>query len=116
MLKRIELSLDAITALSIRPLRLAFFLGICAIAICLVYALVTVIAYAMGHSVPGYPTLILAIVFLGAVQLVSIGILGEYLGRVHEQSRGLPAFVVLDDLEDPQKEAGLHAAESGDRL
>ena len=116
LLKRIELSLDAITALSVRPLRLAFFLGICAIAVCLLYALVTVIAYMMGHSVPGYPTLILAIVFLGAVQLISIGILGEYLGRVHEQSRGLPPFVVLDSLEDRQKEADLHSAESGGRL
>jgi glycosyltransferase involved in cell wall biosynthesis len=114
-LKRIELSLDAITALSVRPLRLAFFLGICAIVICLAYALVTVIAYMMGHSVPGYPTLILAIVFLGAVQLVSIGILGEYLGRVHEQSRGLPPFVVLDNWEDQQKELDPDASEAGGR-
>ena len=113
--RRIELSLDAITALSVRPLRLAFFLGICAIVICLLYALVTVIAYMFGHSVPGYPTLILAIVFLGAVQLLSIGILGEYLGRVHEQSRGLPPFVVLDNREDQKKEADVDGAESGRR-
>ncbi len=99
-IKRIELSLDAITALSVRPLRLAFFLSACAIAVCLFYAAVTAVAYAVGYSVPGYPTLIFAIVFLGAIQLLSIGILGEYLGRVHEQSRHLPPYVVLDDLED----------------
>jgi polyisoprenyl-phosphate glycosyltransferase len=98
-LKRIELSLDAITALSVRPLRLAFFLGAVAIAVCLAYAILVVISFCLGHSVPGYPTLILSIVFLGAVQLLSIGILGEYIGRVHEQSRNLPAFVVLDDFD-----------------
>ena len=100
LVKRIELSLDAITALSVRPLRLAFLLGCCAIAISLSYVAVTLAAYWVGYSVPGYPTLIFAVVFLGAVQLLSIGILGEYLGRVHEQSRGLPPFFVLDDLED----------------
>jgi glycosyltransferase involved in cell wall biosynthesis len=102
-LKRVELSLDAITALSVRPLRLAFFLGMCAIAICLAYAVVVVITFCLGHSVPGYPTLILSIVFLGAVQLLSIGILGEYLGRVHEQSRNLPPFVVMDDLDEMRR-------------
>jgi glycosyltransferase involved in cell wall biosynthesis len=102
-LKRVELSLDAITALSVRPLRLAFFLGMCAIVGCLGYAVVTLIAWWVGYSVPGYPTLIFAIIFLGAVQLLSIGIVGEYIGRIHEQSRQLPPFVVLDDLEDPSE-------------
>jgi glycosyltransferase involved in cell wall biosynthesis len=105
-LKRIELSLDAITALSVRPLRLAFFLGACAIAICLFYAAVTLAAYWVGYTVPGYPTLIFAIVFLGAIQLLTIGILGEYLGRIHEQSRCLPPFVLLDDFEDGAGHAG----------
>jgi polyisoprenyl-phosphate glycosyltransferase len=100
LMKRIELSLDAITALSVRPLRLAFFLGFCAIAISLFYAAVTLAAYLVGYTVPGYPTLIFVIVFLGAIQLLSIGILGEYLGRIHEQSRRLPPFVLLDDLVD----------------
>jgi len=96
-MKRIELSLDAITALSVRPLRLAFLLGACAITLCLIYSLFTLVAYLAGYSVPGYPTLIFVIVFLGAIQLISIGILGEYLGRIHEQSRRLPPYVLLDD-------------------
>lgn len=112
-IRRIELSLDAITALSVRPLRLAFFLGICAIAICLLYAVVTLVAYWVGYTVPGYPTLIFAIVFLGAIQLLSIGILGEYLGRVHEQSRCLPPFVLLDDFEDGSACADLRPPNSG---
>ncbi|MBN2242453.1 MAG: glycosyltransferase family 2 protein [Acidobacteria bacterium] len=102
--KRVELSLDAITALSVRPLRLAFFLGACAIALCLLYTLVTLGAYLSGYSVPGYPTLVFVIVFLGAIQLISIGILGEYLGRIHEQSRRLPPFVLLDDPDESRSE------------
>ena len=109
-LKRVELSLDAITALSIRPLRLAFLLGACAIALCLIYTVATLIAYLSGYSVPGYPTLIFVIVFLGAIQLISIGILGEYLGRIHEQSSRLPPFVLLDDPDDSKSESpGKHS-------
>jgi glycosyltransferase involved in cell wall biosynthesis len=103
-IKRVELSLDAITALSVRPLRLAFFLGACAIVLCLLYTLITLVGYLFGYSVPGYPTLIFVIVFLGAIQLISIGILGEYIGRIHEQSRRLPPFVLLDEQEGGKPE------------
>jgi len=95
--KRLRLSLDGITALSIRPLRVALLLGATAVSLSLLYAVAVLIAYFYGHSVSGYPTIIFSVVFLGAVQLVSIGILGEYIGRIYEQSRGLPAYVVADD-------------------
>ncbi|MCX6622369.1 MAG: glycosyltransferase family 2 protein, partial [Acidobacteria bacterium] len=64
--QRIRLSLDAITAMSIRPLRMALLLGLGAIAVSLAYLGIVVIAWFAGHSVPGYPTIIFAVVFLGA--------------------------------------------------
>jgi len=95
--KRVRLSLDAITALSIRPLRMALLLGLCAIVLSMAYLAVVIAAWFAGHSVPGYPTIIFTVVFLGAVQLISIGVMGEYLGRIYEQSRSLPPYVVIDE-------------------
>jgi len=92
--KRLRLSLDAITALSIRPLRLALLLGFGAIVLSAAYLAAVLIAWFCGHSVRGYPTIIFTVVFLGAVQLISIGVLGEYIGRIFEQSRHLPPYVV----------------------
>ena len=95
--KRLRISLDAITALSIRPLRVALLLGLCAVGLSLVYVAVVLVAYLRGHYLAGYPTLIFAVVFLGAVQLISVGVLGEYIGRIYEQSRGLPPYIVTEE-------------------
>jgi glycosyltransferase involved in cell wall biosynthesis len=99
--KRLQLSLDGIAALSIRPLRIAILVGFAAVCLSLAYAGVVLIAFFYGHSVAGYPTIIFTVVFLGAVQLISIGLMGEYIGRIYEQSRGLPPYVVADD-DDPE--------------
>lgn len=104
--KRLRLSLDGITALSIRPLRAALLLGFTAVALSLAYALVVLIAFLYGHSVAGYPTIIFTVVFLGAVQLISIGVMGEYIGRIYEQSRGLPPYVIADDDDAAQGARG----------
>jgi dolichol-phosphate mannosyltransferase len=101
--KRLRLSLDAITALSIRPLRMALLMGLAAIGLSFAYLVVVLIAWFVGHSVPGYPTLVFLVVFLGAVQLISIGVLGEYIGRIHEQSRRLPPYVVIGEDDPAQK-------------
>ena len=94
--KRLRISLDAITALSIRPLRIALLLGLGAVALSMAYLVVVLAAYFYGHSVAGYPTIIFTVVFLGAVQLICVGVLGEYIGRIHEQTRGLPPYVVAE--------------------
>jgi hypothetical protein len=98
--KRLRISLDAITALSIRPLRIALLLGFVAVALSMAYLMVVLVAYLYGHSVAGYPTIIFTVVFLGAVQLICAGVLGEYIGRIHEQTRGLPPYVVVEADED----------------
>jgi dolichol-phosphate mannosyltransferase len=95
--KRLRLSLDGITAVSIHPLRIAILLGFATIFLCLLYAVSVLVSYLRGHSVPGYPTIIFTVVFMGAVQLISLGILGEYIGRIYEQSRRLPSYIVSEE-------------------
>jgi polyisoprenyl-phosphate glycosyltransferase len=55
-----------------------------------------VVALVEGKTLPGWTSVIVAVAFLGAVQLVSVGILGEYIGRIYEQTRGTPRYVVVE--------------------
>jgi dolichol-phosphate mannosyltransferase len=101
--KMMRLSIEAVTGLSTKPLRLSSYLGLVTAAFCLVYTVYALIALAAGKAVQGWTSVIVSVLFLGAAQLVSIGILGEYVSRIHEQTRGVPPFVVVesDDLPLP---------------
>ena len=99
--KMIRLSVDSVTGFSIAPLRAATWLGLCggagAIAL-LVYALA---ARALGHTLPGWTSTVVAVAAMGAVQLLCLGILGEYVGRMYSHMQGRPAyFIAYDSLDD----------------
>ncbi|MPQ86416.1 glycosyltransferase family 2 protein [Pseudomonas sp. MAFF 730085] len=92
-----NLALDGVTSFSTLPLRLWSYIGGCISLFALVYA-----AYLMldkllfGNAVPGYPSLMTAILFLGGVQLIGLGILGEYVGRIYMETKHRPRYVVKD--------------------
>jgi glycosyltransferase involved in cell wall biosynthesis len=94
--KMLHLSVQAITSLSSKPLRVSFYLGFCATIASLAYALFALIEYLAGNTVQGWTSVIVAVTFLGAVQLFSIGIVGEYIARIYEQSRGVPRSVIVE--------------------
>jgi dolichol-phosphate mannosyltransferase len=95
--KMIKLAIDGITGFSNFPLKLASWLGFTVAAISfllLLFALVSKILYMVPIS--GWTSLMIAISFLGGIQLLSLGIIGEYISRMNEESRGRPVFVVDD--------------------
>lgn len=94
--KMITLGLDGITALSTKPLRVASYLGLLSAALCLCYSAFILLIYFMGFAVPGWPSVILTLLFFGGVQLLTIGIVGEYVGRIYELARRVPPCLVLD--------------------
>ena len=103
----LRLSIDSMTGFSIAPLRAATWLGlgggVAAIGL-LVYAL---IARAMGHTLPGWTSTVVAVAAVGAVQLICLGILGEYVGRMYTQLQGRPTyFVAYDSLTGPVRDEG----------
>jgi dolichol-phosphate mannosyltransferase len=92
--KMVALALDAVSGFSIAPLRLASYLGfavgLCALGLIL-YALVAWIA---NDTVPGWTSLTVIILVLGSAQLMSLGVFGEYLGRLYLESKGRPLYII----------------------
>jgi len=92
-----NLAMDGITSFSTLPLRLWSYIGGCISLLALVYAGWLVLdKWLFGNPVPGYPSLMTAILFLGGVQLIGIGVLGEYVGRIYMETKHRPRFVVKD--------------------
>lgn len=92
-----NLAMDGITSFSTLPLRLWSYIGGCISLLALVYAGWLVLdEWLFGNPVPGYPSLMTAILFLGGVQLIGIGILGEYVGRIYMEAKHRPRYVVKE--------------------
>lgn len=88
-----NLSLEAITSSTILPLKLASFIGMVTAVAAIIYAGIVVLKKLIfGDPVPGYPSLMVIILFLGSIQLITIGILGEYLGRVFDETKERPLY------------------------
>ncbi len=97
LIRMVRLAADAVLSFSIVPLRLAIVSGMVFAAACMSYALYAVyLKFTYGQVVPGWASLMVAILFVGAVQLVCLGILGEYVGRIYDEVRGRPLYLVGD--------------------
>jgi glycosyltransferase involved in cell wall biosynthesis len=92
-------AIDGITSFTIAPLKISTYLGLLTAAGAFGYGIYMVIETLIyGNPVPGYPSLIVIILILGGVQLVAIGILGEYLGRIFNETKGRPLYFVNEYL------------------
>lgn len=102
--KMLRLGLDAIVSFSTFPLRLTFVFALLLSLLILGYLVVAAIRWAFfdAEMMPGWTSLILAITAFGAVNLVCVGIMGEYVGRIYEQSKGRPLYLVRDRVESAQ--------------
>lgn len=95
--KLFRLAFDGVFAFSVAPLRAAWVLGACVSALASLYALYAVFQRLfLGTSPEGFAALIVAITFFAGIQLLFLGLIGEYLGRVYDEAKGRPHFVVAD--------------------
>ena len=100
-LKLLNLAVEGITSFSIAPLRIATVCGVlCSISsfIYAIYFLIKTVLY--GDETAGFPTLIIVMLFLGGIQLFSLGIIGEYVGRIFKETKGRPTYIASDYNEE----------------
>ena len=92
--KMLSLALDAMTSFSIVPLRIASHIGI-AVGMCALFALgYVILSWLRGDVVQGWTSMVAIVLILGSIQLLVLGIFGEYLGRLYMESKGRPLFIV----------------------
>ncbi|MDX1818383.1 MAG: glycosyltransferase, partial [Marinobacter sp.] len=104
--KLMHLAMEGITSFSTRPLRIALILGFLAAAAGGLFGAWPVLkALMLGISTPGYASMIAMITFLSGVQLLCVGLLGEYVGRIYMETKQRPVFIVADDSNDHADES-----------
>ncbi len=92
--KMLSFAIEGITSLSVKPLRFITFLGLIVFSISLVMLVYSVVRYFMGETVSGWASLSTSIWAIGGIQLLSVGVLGEYIGKVYLETKARPRFIV----------------------
>ncbi len=112
----LRFAFDGLTSFTTIPLRVWSYLGLVISLFAFGYAMwVLLKTLLFGADVPGYPTLIISVMFFAGVQLISLGVLGEYLGRMYEEVKGRPLFLVSEELGLDQPAARANSGASAER-
>jgi polyisoprenyl-phosphate glycosyltransferase len=103
--KMFRLAINAITSFSYFPLQVATFFGFASAGVAIIaIPVVAALRLAGSHSFEGQTTTLISVLFLGGVQLICLGILGEYIGRLYDEAKGRPLYIVREapDEQEPQ--------------
>ncbi|MGH3264310.1 MAG: glycosyltransferase family 2 protein [Trebonia sp.] len=122
--KMLRFSLDAIFSFSHRPLQLATLLGFLFSTLAFIAIPVVVVLRLLGSYLPGFSALTILVLLLGGIELIAIGIIGEYVGRIYDEVKGRPLYLVkarrnmpeLDDEPDGASPARLRPAPASDAV
>ena len=98
--KMIAFALQGITSLSIKPIRLITLIGFLIFLISIGMIIFFVVRWAMGNTVSGWPSLICSVWAIGGLIMLSIGVIGEYIGKIYMETKARPRFLIDKDLED----------------
>jgi dolichol-phosphate mannosyltransferase len=117
--KMVRFSLDAISSFSHRPLQLATLFGFIVSTVAFVAIPIVIGLRIAGSYLPGFGSLTIAVLLLGGIQLIAIGIIGEYVGRIYDEVKGRPLYVVRarrnmpdpDAVERPLAAVGPHVGD-----
>ncbi|MBQ2613801.1 MAG: glycosyltransferase family 2 protein [Clostridia bacterium] len=92
--KMLSFAFDGITSFSIRPIRLVWSLGMLVCFLAVLAAIYSLLAFWGGNSVSGWTSLMISIWFLGGVQLISVGVIGEYIGKIYKEVKRRPRYII----------------------
>lgn len=102
--KMLAFAFDGISSFSVKPIRFIVWLGFLVFFVSVVMLIYSVVRHAMGHTVLGWSSLIVSIWALGGLQLLSIGVIGEYIGKVYMETKARPKFAIQDILDDAEND------------
>jgi dolichol-phosphate mannosyltransferase len=97
--KMLRFAWDGITSFSSRPLRISFYFGLTAALLGVVYAIYAIVNRFIGYAVDGWTSLLIVVLIMGGIQLISLGIIGEYLARVFNESKRRPLYFIKDEIK-----------------
>jgi glycosyltransferase involved in cell wall biosynthesis len=93
----LSFAIDGIASFTTVPLKVWSYVGLLVSLIALFYAVVFLVKTLIwGVDVPGFPSLLISVLLLGGIQLISLGVIGEYIGRIYEEVKGRPLYIVAE--------------------
>lgn len=98
--KMIALAINGITSLSIEPIRMITAFGFIVSLIALILIIWTLVSFATGNAVSGWASTMIVILFMGGVQMLSLGVIGEYVGRTYLETKHRPRFIIGDKTDN----------------
>lgn len=97
--KMLAFAMDGITSLSIRPIRFITGLGVALFLVSIVLLIYYIIGYFAGNTIEGWATLVVSIWGIGGLELLAIGVIGEYIGKIYLETKGRPRYIVEEYLK-----------------
>ncbi|MBU0763366.1 MAG: glycosyltransferase family 2 protein [Bacteroidetes bacterium] len=94
--KMLRFGIDGITSFSSKPLRLSFYCGLFILLCGIAYTIYAVVQYFLGVTAPGWASILISVLIIGGFQLLSLGIIGEYIARIFNESKARPLYFVKD--------------------
>ena len=98
--KMLDLAFDGITSLSVKPIRMITMFGFAVAVISFVAVIWAFISALLGNTVPGWASMTCIICFLSSIQLISLGVIGEYIGKIYMEVKGRPRYIISERTDD----------------
>ena len=100
--KMLAFAMDGITSLSVKPIRFITGLGVLLFVVSIILLIYYIIGYFTGNTVQGWVTIVVSIWGIGGLELLAIGIIGEYIGKIYLETKERPRFIVEEFLRDKE--------------
>ena len=101
--KMLGLAIDGITSLSIKPIRFITGIGIFVALLSFIGVIWSVVQYFLHNSITGWSSTVSIICFIGGIQLISLGVIGEYIGKMYMETKARPRYIISERTYDPEK-------------
>ena len=94
--KMLSLAFDGITSLSIKPIRMITGFGVFVAFISLILLIYSIVQHILGNTLGGWSSIMVAVCFLGGIQLISLGVIGEYVGKTYMETKQRPRYIISE--------------------